>query len=234
MKRSPICFVISAVFCVGMVSCNSSAPKVDVGWVGEHVSAPQNDTVINESSQNLPQLATQPAASQTGFASVRQWPLISQMQQQPFYQQMLPEAALGAPPAAQPVSQPQTATTYVVRSGDSLSAIAARYGVSTATLISANGMGNDPNRLAVGQVLRIPAGNAPVANTTPAYPVTASQTTVPSTSSYRMYTVAQGDTLSGIARRHGVTVTAIMTLNGMSLNQANSLRIGQNIKLPLK
>ena len=228
MRRSPIYPVISAVLAVALVSCNSGAPKVDVGWVGEQVSPPQNDTVINESGQNLPQLAAQPAAPQTSPASAFQWPFISQMQQQPQHQ---PQAAGVAPQAAQPVYQPQTANTYVVKSGDTLSAIASRYGVSTAALISANGMGNDPNRLKVGQVLHIPVGNVPAVHTTPA---TTPHTVAPSTSSYGMYTVVQGDTLSNIARRHGVTVSAIMSLNGMAPDQANRIQVGQTIKLPLK
>lgn len=228
MRRSPIYPVISAVLAVALVSCNSGAPKVDVGWVGEQVSPPQNDTVINESGQNLPQLAAQPAAPQTSPASTFQWPFISQMQQQPRHQ---PQAAGVAPQAAQPVYQPQTANTYVVKSGDTLSAIASRYGVSTAALISANGMGNDPNRLKVGQVLHIPVGNVPTVHTTPA---TTPHTVAPSTTSYGMYTVVQGDTLSNIARRHGVTVSAIMSLNGMSPDQANRIQVGQTIKLPLK
>ncbi|OQA37584.1 MAG: Spore germination protein YaaH [Chloroflexi bacterium ADurb.Bin325] len=49
--------------------------------------------------------------------------------------------------------------TYVVRSGDTLSAIATRLGVSTAALASANGIAN-PNRIYVGMVLRVPSGSA--------------------------------------------------------------------------
>ena len=45
--------------------------------------------------------------------------------------------------------------TYKVRSGDTLSAIAGRLGVSTSALAAANGITN-PNRIYVGMVLRVP------------------------------------------------------------------------------
>lgn len=230
MKHSPICSLICTAFAVGIVSCNSGAPKVDVGWVGEYVSQPKNDTVINESGQNLPQLASQPTAPQTRFAP--RWTWLSQMQQQPQYQ---PQPTGPTPPATKPVYQPQSANTYVVRSGDYLNAIAARYGVSVEALISANKcLADNPNKLKPGQVLLIPAANAPKANRTPLYPLTPPQNSTPSNSSYRTYTVVQGDTLTSIARRHGVSVSAIKTLNGIAPDQENKIRVGQTIKLPLK
>jgi stage VI sporulation protein D len=45
--------------------------------------------------------------------------------------------------------------TYRVQSGDTLSSIAARFGVSVQALINANGI-TDPNSLSIGQVLVIP------------------------------------------------------------------------------
>lgn len=49
--------------------------------------------------------------------------------------------------------------THVVRSGESVTAIAAAYGVSPSALIAVNGLSN-PNRILVGQRLRIPGGSA--------------------------------------------------------------------------
>ncbi|HEX4620521.1 MAG TPA: LysM peptidoglycan-binding domain-containing protein [Myxococcaceae bacterium] len=48
-----------------------------------------------------------------------------------------------------------TGTTYRVRSGDTLSAIGARFGVSYQSIAQANGLAN-PNLIFPGQVLRIP------------------------------------------------------------------------------
>jgi len=60
-------------------------------------------------------------------------------------------------PPAQPVP---SGRTYVVRRGDTLSAIALRYGVSTWALARANSIRN-PSFIYVGQVLRIPSGGSP-------------------------------------------------------------------------
>jgi LysM repeat protein len=46
-------------------------------------------------------------------------------------------------------------STYTVRRGDTLSSIAKRLGVSTASLAATNGIAN-PNRIYVGMVLRVP------------------------------------------------------------------------------
>jgi len=65
-----------------------------------------------------------------------------------------------APPSAA-VSSSQT--TYVVKSGDTVYRIAARFGISTTALMNANGLTN-PRDLRLGQVLTIPGayrGSAP-------------------------------------------------------------------------
>jgi LysM repeat protein len=54
---------------------------------------------------------------------------------------------------------------YVVKSGDSLSAIAARFGLSMSELMAANGLQN-PDWIAVGQKLAIPKAGAPTPTST--------------------------------------------------------------------
>jgi lipoprotein-anchoring transpeptidase ErfK/SrfK len=66
-----------------------------------------------------------------------------------------PEAATDA--AADAASPP---ATYTVVRGDYLSAIAARFGVSTAELIALNSLAN-PSLIHAGMVLTLPAGSAP-------------------------------------------------------------------------
>jgi LysM repeat protein len=73
-----------------------------------------------------------------------------------------PETTPSAPPTAapSPSAAPTTRPTpnyrrYVVRAGDTLGAIAARYGVSVGSIASLNHISN-PSRLSIGQVLLIP------------------------------------------------------------------------------
>jgi LysM repeat protein len=106
-------------------------------------------------------------------------------------------------PGRAPAAVPAAGATYVVQWGDSLAAIAARFGVTVQALMAANGLSN-PNFIYAGQVLKIPGG-APAAPPAPPYR--------PPAKAY--YTVQWGDTLTGIAYRFGTTVEAIMQANGL-------------------
>ncbi len=87
---------------------------------------------------------------------------------------------------------------YEVQQRDNLSSIAQAFGVSTRTIIAANSLRN-PNRIYPGQRLYIPASpNAGRDNRD------LSKTT---------YTVRQGDSLSQIAKRHGVALNDLMAWN---------------------
>ena len=100
---------------------------------------------------------------------------------------------------------------YVVKRGDTLMAIAWRYGVTTNAIVQANGIRN-PNLIYVGQRLRIPATAAPK----PTKPI--------------VHIVRRGETLTAIAWRYGVTVWNIVAANG--LRNPNLVYIGQRLVIP--
>ena len=108
--------------------------------------------------------------------------------------------------------------TYTVKSGDTLSAIAKKYGTTVSTLCSINNIKN-ANLIYVGQKLQIPSGSSPAPAPTPS----------PSTG-YITYTVKSGDTLSGIAQRYGTTVATLCSLN--NIKNANLIYVGQKLKIP--
>jgi LysM repeat protein len=67
-----------------------------------------------------------------------------------------PTPAPTPPPTPRPTQRPSpTFRTYVVKSGDTLSAIAARYDTTVQAIVDLNNL-PDANRLSVGQVLLIP------------------------------------------------------------------------------
>ncbi len=109
---------------------------------------------------------------------------------------------------------------YTVRSGDTLSGIGARFGVSYQDIARANGISN-PNLIYAGQQLTIP-GRAPAAPTPPSPP--------PAPSGTVRHVVQPGDSLSVIAQRYGSTVSAIASANGIA--NPNRIYPGQVLTIP--
>jgi membrane-bound lytic murein transglycosylase D len=101
---------------------------------------------------------------------------------------------------------------HVVKSGDTLWAVARRYGLTVPALASANGLSSSAG-LVPGARLEIPGSGRSASGD-------GSKTT---------YKVRRGDTLSEIADRFNVTVREIMTWN--RLRQSSSLRTGQRLVL---
>ncbi|OQA47567.1 MAG: N-acetylmuramoyl-L-alanine amidase sle1 precursor [Chloroflexi bacterium ADurb.Bin325] len=120
--------------------------------------------------------------------------------------------------AAAPVAAP-SADAYVVKAGDTLNAIAARYGVSTSALARANGIVNI-NRIYVGQRLVIPGRSGSTAPAT-------GGAAAPATGG--VYIVQRGDTLSRIAARYGTTVQSLMALNNIA--NPNRIWVGQRLAI---
>jgi N-acetylmuramoyl-L-alanine amidase len=65
-----------------------------------------------------------------------------------------------ATPTPTPTPTAPADEVYVVESGDTLSSIAQRFGVTVAAIVEANDL-TDPDRLAIGDELVIPGGAAP-------------------------------------------------------------------------
>ncbi len=115
-----------------------------------------------------------------------------------------------------------TSGSYVVQPGDTLSAIAARSGVSVDSLAAANGL--NPNAfLLIGTVLRLSGSSGSSGTMVPVSDTTSS-------SSSGSYVVQNGDTLSAIAARSGVSVDALAAANG--LNPDRYLLAGTVLQVP--
>ena len=78
-----------------------------------------------------------------------------------------------------------------------------------------------------------PASDVPTTPPTPVPTVTPSPTSAPTatpvSSARASYTVKSGDTLYGISRQFGVTVSALMDFNGLT---SNVLHVGQVLRIP--
>ncbi|MEM9465742.1 MAG: LysM peptidoglycan-binding domain-containing protein [Actinomycetota bacterium] len=100
-------------------------------------------------------------------------------------------------------------TSVTVAEGDTLTSIAARYGVSTAELVEWNDI-EDPDRIYVGDILLL-----------------AAPSTGPASDGPIQHVVSAGDTLTVIAARYGATVAAIAEAN--ELDDVDYIRIGQRL-----
>lgn len=106
---------------------------------------------------------------------------------------------------------------HIVGEGDTLYNISRRYGVATDKIREANGLqGND---IKLGQHLYIPGLSKGQSKKIVASKKTGGQ----------KYRVSAGDTLYGIARRHGVTPQELADANGIT---DNNVKLGQDLMIP--
>ncbi|HZP59620.1 MAG TPA: LysM peptidoglycan-binding domain-containing protein [Opitutaceae bacterium] len=121
--------------------------------------------------------------------------------------------------------------TYTVKSGDSLRAIAKRYGTTTTVLKSLNHLKSDTVR--VGQVLQVPAGAAPAPAPADTISTTAASTAASDAKNAGgtvTHTVKPGEKLAAIAKKYGVTVGELATANNIS--DPGKIRAGQQLVIP--
>ena len=120
------------------------------------------------------------------------------------------------------VSGSAVGRVHTIKKGETLGAIARQYGVDLPTLVSANGLHN-PNQIVAGRTLSIPGPGRPLPSPTPA----AATGKAPAGSSY---TIQLGETLEQVARRYGLSVSALSAANG--LVNPNFVRAGTVLRIP--
>ncbi len=137
---------------------------------------------------------------------------------------VIPASAVAAtiPAAMQPMA-PAAPATYTIVRGDTISGIAARYGLDTNTVLQLNGLSGN-TIIYPGQQIKL-SGSA----TAPSAPAPAPSPAPGTSLSAASYTVVSGDTLSGIAARHGVALSDVFNWNG--LNGRSIIYPGQKIKV---
>lgn len=105
---------------------------------------------------------------------------------------------------------------YTVKKGDTLSAIAKKYNTTVDVIMSVNPDIKDPNKIYVGQVIKIP--------------VTTQQTSTSAVEKETVYhTVQRNETLSGIAKRYGTTYMKLAAIN--KILNPNKIYVGQKIRI---
>jgi LysM repeat protein len=141
----------------------------------------------------------------------------------------------GAHPEPAPVPAADIARHTVVE-GDTMSSIAAAYGLDLDQLISANGLSRQ-SLIFPGEALVLPpaSSDAPVAAAAPAPESAAAPTPAPPTpdppaTDAGTHVVADGDTLWDIAARNEVTVQELIDAN--TLDASGVIVPGQTLRIP--
>jgi LysM repeat protein len=124
---------------------------------------------------------------------------------------------------------------YKVQARDTLSAIATKNGASLSAIMKLNPT-LDPKKLRVGQSIKIPiagAGSTMAAGTASTPPTGSLGTTAGAVSGTAggTYKVKAGDTLTKIARTHGITVNQLRAANNMKTTQ---VQVGKVLKIPAR
>lgn len=117
------------------------------------------------------------------------------------------------------IAKNSTGSSYTVRSGDSLSLIATKTGVSTQSLRQANSLSGDT--IQVGQTLALPS-NADI------QVAQKLESQVAAKQSRKLtYKVQSGDSLSKIAQKHQVNVASLASWNDIAHD--DNLQVGQEL-----
>ncbi len=122
--------------------------------------------------------------------------------------------------------RPENLNIYKIAKGDTLWGIARKKNMTLTTLLNSNPNLSKDSRLKIGQEIMIPGEN--VGNIISSTEVAKQSIQVPEGSS--TYTVRGGDNLSNISSFHAVSLSELLSVNGMDMNSI--IQPGQVLVIP--
>ncbi len=142
---------------------------------------------------------------------------------------LIPAASVPASlPSAMRPAKSAVPAVYTIARGDTISAVAGRYGLDTFAVLKLNNL--QANTIIYpGQKIKL-TGSTPAPAAKPAKPAKSTSASVTSASGGgRVYVVKAGDTLGGIAARHGVGLSEVFKWNGLGMSSV--IYPGQKVKV---
>lgn len=127
-------------------------------------------------------------------------------------------------------SSEQRKIVHKIKKGQSLGYVAKRYGVTVSQLKKWNNLKS--NTVRIGQNISIYKGGARPSSTASSQKSASNNnkaSTTTAKSSTKTYTVRKGDTLYGIARKHGMSLNDLLKMNG--LTSKSKIVVGKKIKV---
>ncbi len=125
--------------------------------------------------------------------------------------------------ARQPSAGPAT-LDYAIKRGDTLGAIARKYGCTVVELVAANSdLIKNPNRIHIGWKLKIPQ-----------HQTTGTMVAPTDNNNSDAYIIKPGDSLWAIARRYGCTIADIIKWNNKLITVPDRIRVGWQLRIPVK
>jgi len=131
------------------------------------------------------------------------------------------------PPAPPERERKTKVVKYKVKSGDTLASISKKFGTSSKSLLSANGLKSEA-QVTEGKILKIPVKQPQKGTQVASGKKGKSKKTAAAEPTVIKYTVKKGDTLTQIAKRYSTTTAEIMKLNHL---QGGQLKSGQVLKI---
>lgn len=223
---SVVALHVAGLGVVLMQGCQKDAKTA--GTTGETNTPPltlptlDNTSPYYSSSSNLPPSVTANAVSNAAPAPL---PVITSAP---------PTVAVSTPIHEPPNSIPAPVEAegsmkeHKVVARDTLSSIAAKNKITLGTLLKAN-PDLDPKKLKIGQTIKIPAPATAAAPTVATATAAGASPTVSAAGG--SYKVKPGDTLTKIAKAHGITVNQLRAANNMRTTQ---LLAGRVLKIPAR
>ncbi len=210
------------------VTGDDSGIQVDAGPTWSSVSD-RNNYPIPEPGESLPDSGASATASQSQEVIVTDRPYTDGT------------SVITPPPPTEPRVRPTKKTpeitkptllVYKVRKGDNLSVIAERCGTTVSAIRRASGIKGD--LIYAGSTIKVPYTPKAQRHINSSGRSGSSSSSGGTVSGGSSYTIKSGDTISSIAKRHGLGYLTLMKANNMTEAQARRLQPGQKITIPKK